>query len=261
MPVCAVHLLSLSTPLSHFLRTLRASALSPLTTARVVRWIITPNTYSVSALLHPPHPWHLLLILPSSSPLLPPALESQLLAHHVVTVGVPSRILTDYHHRNKSLLHPDNADQIPPLTGSLDAPRLAPSAQTLELSPDLKSWVQDFASTSAGQGPVSMLNLLAFHSAKAKESYLVYGKAFAERIGARRGGNAKLVGHVIEEGKQRGWDEFALAHYPSIRHFEDMLASEDYQEVNLKYRVPSLKDTCILCTSEVDLPEIGEARL
>jgi hypothetical protein len=26
-------------------------------------------------------------------------------------------------------------------------------------------------------------------------------------------------------------------HYPSIRHFCDMLAAEDYQEVNRKYRL------------------------
>jgi len=60
---------------------------------------------------------------------------------------------------------------------------------------------------------------------------------------------------VISEGQERGeWDEIALAHYPSILHFADMLASEDYQEVNQKYRVGSLRDTCILCTSELDLP-------
>ena len=93
-----------------------------------------------------------------------------------------------------------------------------------------------------------MLNLLAFAEGK-KADYLQYGKAFAESIGSRRGGNAKIVGNVI--GKKDGWDEMALAHYPSILHFADMLASEDYQEVNHKYRVGSLRDTCILCTSEL----------
>ena len=51
----------------------------------------------------------------------------------------------------------------------------------------------------------------------------------------------------------------ALAHYPSIKHFEDMLASEDYQAVNQKFRVPALKDTCILCTCELGL-DVGEGR-
>jgi hypothetical protein len=49
----------------------------------------------------------------------------------------------------------------------------------------------------------------------------------------------------------------ALAYYPSIWHFADMLASEDYQSVNQKYRVQSLKDTFILCTSEVGLDQLG----
>jgi hypothetical protein len=53
------------------------------------------------------------------------------------------------------------------------------------------------------------------------------------------------------------WDEMALAHYPSLQYFADMLASEDYQAVNRKWRVPSLRDTLILCTSELGLDELG----
>ena len=103
---------------------------------------------------------------------------------------------------------------------------------------------------------MSMLNLLAFLPDK-HDSYLTYGKAFAESIGSKRGGNAKLVGNIVDPNQKKGegWDEFALAHYPSIMHFADMLASEDYQAVNLKYRVPSLRDTCILCTSEIEIEE------
>lgn len=106
-----------------------------------------------------------------------------------------------------------------------------------------------------------------------KDSYLVYGKAFAETIGARRGGNAKLVGNIVPSPGSRKstspttasagaadgnnkWDEFALASYPSILHFADMLASEDYQSVNLKYRVPALQDTLILCTSELEIERL-----
>jgi hypothetical protein len=40
-----------------------------------------------------------------------------------------------------------------------------------------------------------------------------------------------------------------------------MLASEDYQEVNHKHRVGSLRDTCILMTSEIAIQElVGEGR-
>merc|ERR1711977_335974 len=97
-----------------------------------------------------------------------------------------------------------------------------------------------------------MLNLLSFKP-DMKESYMKYGKAFAETIGSKRGGNAKLVGNLIDTKDQPGqWHEFALAHYPSLLHFADMLASEDYQAVNQKHRVGALADTCILCTSELD---------
>lgn len=98
-----------------------------------------------------------------------------------------------------------------------------------------------------------------------QEEYLKYGKSFAESIGKRRGGTAKIVGKVVADPNEKSrerqdvleWDEIALAHYPSIRHFADMIASEDYQEVNHKHRVGSLKDTCILMTSELDLPDVA----
>lgn len=103
-----------------------------------------------------------------------------------------------------------------------------------------------------------MLNLLSFKPDQ-KPSYLKYGAAFAKTIGANRGGVAKLVGNIVRESKEEKegeWHEFALAHYPSLLHFADMLASEDYQSVNEKYRVPSLGDTCILCTSELEIEKV-----
>ncbi|KAK5178264.1 hypothetical protein LTR16_010830, partial [Cryomyces antarcticus] len=189
------------------------------------------------------------------------------------------------------LLHPAPAS-IPPLTGSLERPRVAASAQKLEYTAELARWIRDCRLP----GPVSMLNLLAFRAGDAaKASYLRYGAAFAADVGARRGGVAKIVGGVVDEagvaagkagdggegeGAREGteaeaqdktrpseWDEIAIAHYPSLWHFADMAASEDYQAVNHKYRVDSLRDTCILCTSELALPlpegagEGGKAKL
>jgi len=150
---------------------------------------------------------------------------------------------------------------VPELTGSLDKPKINDdSAQHLELSPELRNWIEDF-STEEGKGAVSMLNLLAFKPGL-KSEYLKYGAEFAKSVGKRRGGNAKIVGSVIHDQKGdsedygEGWDEIALAHYPSILHFADMLASEDYQEVNHRYRVGSLRDTLILCTSELALGKV-----
>jgi hypothetical protein len=175
-----------------------------------------------------------------------------------VTAGIPSRLLADFTGRNGKLLHP-NSSSVPALSGTLDKPRIANSAQGLELSPELMSWIQNFSTSSdvEGKGAVSMLNLLSFKPGM-KDSYLEYGKAFAETIGSKRGGNAKIVGSVVDVdgSKESGWDEIALAHYPSILHFADMLASEDYQEVNHKFRLPALRDTFILCTSEITVEEI-----
>lgn len=98
-----------------------------------------------------------------------------------------------------------------------------------------------------------MLNLLAFNPhPNAKSEYQKYGAEFAKSAGKRHGGTAKIVGNVIKgQGKEEGWDEIALAHYPSLGHFAAMLGSEDYQDANQKYRLGALKDTCILCTMEI----------
>jgi uncharacterized protein (DUF1330 family) len=147
------------------------------------------------------------------------------------------------------------------------------SSQDLSLSAELDAWIDSFvhssSSSKVGKGAVSMFNLLAFHPGE-KDSYLKYGAAFAKSIGSRHGGNAKIVGNVIgvngKGGREEGeWDEIALAHYPSIAHFRDMLASAEYQGVNHRYRVGSLRDTCILMTSEIAVEEMvgaeGRARL
>ena len=253
MPACILHLVSLSSsiPPSRFLSALSQSSLKPLIVAKVIRWIITPTQLSVSALLRPKSPWDLFIVTEGPSPL-PSDLKAMLADYWSIAAGVPSRLVHGFSDRNEGILHPPPTS-VPALTGSLSKPRVASSAQGLEFTEDLHQWIESF-SKSYGRGAVSMLNLLAFNHGM-KDEYLKYGKAFAESIGTRRGGNAKIVGNVID--KAQGWDEIAVAHYPSITHFADMLASHDYQEVNHKHRIPSLKDTCILCTSEIALEDIG----
>lgn len=49
-----------------------------------------------------------------------------------------------------------------------------------------------------------MLNLLSFIPNK-KQNYLRYDAAFAERVGIRHGGVAKIVGNVVSgQGKEEG---------------------------------------------------------
>ncbi|KAJ9606155.1 hypothetical protein H2200_009116 [Cladophialophora chaetospira] len=265
MPLATIHLLALnsSTTLPSFLTLLKDAipASKTLTVSKVVCWIITPQTIDANRLLRPKKPWDLLVIVLGDDPL-PESLKAKVADHWTCVAGIPSRLTTTFEKRNAELLHPKPSD-IPDLTGSLDNPRVGSTSQTLELSGELQSWITTFKSTRAGSSPLSMLNLLAFKEGK-KESYLKYGAAFADSIGIRRGGVAKLVGNVTSQSASElsggKWNEFALASYPSILHFADMLASEDYQAVNLKHRVPSLQDTLILCTSEIEIEELGKER-
>ena len=87
--------------------------------------------------------------------------------------------------KNTKLLYPEQG-AVPPLSDALEKPRVAASAQGLELSGELRDRIREF-STREGREAVSMLNFLAFKPGM-KGSYLEYGKAFAEPIGSRRGG-------------------------------------------------------------------------
>jgi hypothetical protein len=272
MPLCTLHLLALHSttpnPLSTFISTLKSSNVKPLVISRVIRWIILPSKLSTEHLLARNIAWDLLLIVPSADPL--PSDLATLAQHHwSVTAGVPSRLTADFASANEKLLHPALAS-VPALSPQ-GAKKTTASSQDLELSGELNAWIDAFVRSGGrqGQGAVSMFNLLAFNPGM-KAEYLKYGAAFAKSIGARHGGNAKIVGNVTAvngqgvTGSEKGgdaWDEIALAHYPSIAHFRDMLSSDDYQEVNHRHRVGSLRDTCILMTSEIAIEEmLGEGR-
>jgi hypothetical protein len=278
MPLCTLHLLSLHPttpdPILTFLSTLKSTNLSPLVISRVIRWIILPSKISTSHLLAQNTHWDLLLILPNTSPL---STDLQNLIHHhwTVTAGVPSRLIHNFPSKNNKLLHPDPSS-VPKLSEN-GAKKTTSSSQSLELSDELNNWINTFitSGTKEANGAVSMFNLLAFNPGL-KSEYLKYGAAFSESIGSKHGGNAKVVGNVTHvngspstrssdssvgmNGEVGGgtddWDEIALAHYPSIGHFRDMLVSESYQQVNKRHRVPSLRDTCILMTSEVAVEEV-----
>jgi hypothetical protein len=284
MPLCTLHLLALHpttpNPLSTFLSTLKSSNLNPIIISRVIRWIILPTRISIENLLAQNIHWDLFLVIPSTEAL-PPQLGRLVQHHWHITAGVPSRLLADFSAKNKKLLHPDPAS-VPKLSaGTQTSTPTATSSQNLELSAGLEAWIQDFTRDGASEakGAVSMFNLLAFKPGM-KGEYLKYGAAFAASIGSRHGGDAKIVGNVVAppspvssqsqglgaatDASNDGWDEIALAHYPSILHFRDMLLSGDYQEVNHRHRVGSLRDTAILMTSEIGVEEVmrgGGARL
>lgn len=282
MPLATIHLLGLAeaASLPTLVKHIVDSSVKPLVISKPIRWIIRPENIDPSSLLDPR--WDCLLILEqnqkskefishlfSAQPYAPTPdrnVSFSIKHHWTTTVGIPSRLTKDFQTKiNPSLLHPDSWS-IPQLTGSLNDPLLNSTSQDLSLSSDLQSWIGKDDKALPVRGAVSMLNLLSFKK-DMKDSYLKYGAAFAKTIGAKRGGNAKLVGNIVrdQKGEAEGvWHEFALAHYPSLLHFADMLASKDYQEVNQEFRVPALGDTCILCTSELEIEsmmkDIGQGK-
>lgn len=215
-----------------------------------------------------------------------------------ITIGIPSRLTEGFKEKNRGLLKSKQGDG--PKCRKIREVDARGRAGELGLSPGLKSWCEEWVEGRGGgvqggekeevrRGAVSMFNLLAFKQGM-KESYLQYGKHFAEHVGSKHGGVAKLVGGVVREtgvgghvhsntdtantpkangnttsGKDTGaweegqwddalgWDEFAIAQYPSLGHFVDMLGDEAYQGVNTRWRVPALRDTAILMTSEIGI--------
>jgi hypothetical protein len=252
MPGLTLHLLALapSTTAESFLRQLRQSSAVKVILASRPRHIVIPPTLIDSDPLTTTQ-WDLLVLLQPSSATkdalesLPPNLQPLVEQEYRLAVGIPSKLLSNYDDRDKSL---KRAASSVPLTGSLTNARQKSSSKNLELSPDLLAFMDTLTRTH--DGPVTMLNLLHFHHPNGKKSYYQYGQAFIP-VAGKRGGNAKLVGNVIRPAStaqvdSRGsvdrpetdwWNEISLVHYPSIRHFCDMLAGEDYQAINEKYRL------------------------
>lgn len=263
MPLASLYLISLqpATPLSSFVTLLHTSLpgtpqSQPLLIARPIRWIIEPwihlPTSAQAAALEALTlvQWDIFLILPTLTDPLPAQLLQHVRTLYSLRVGIPSKIAADFKTRNMDLLHPA-PNSIPELTGSLEKVQVSPTSKDLKLTAEISQWL---ASPTAPKTAPCMLNFLSFHPGK-QESYKAYGQAFASDVGIRRGGIAKIVGSVPHKDSKKEeclWDEIAVAHYPTVWHFADMVASEDYQEVNARYRVGAIRGTAILCCNELD---------
>ncbi|KAJ5661972.1 uncharacterized protein N7477_009588 [Penicillium maclennaniae] len=264
MPVCNLFLLQLakSTDAHSFLQQLKQTPnLQVIVASRPRHVVIHPNILDNEILTKTP--WDLLVLLQSSNPTPFSHLSQHITKTYKLPTGIPSKLLSDYSTRSESLK--SQASSVP-LTGSLDKILHSGSkstSQNLEVSPSLLEFMTRLEKTH--KGPVTMLNLLHFHHPDGKKSYYQYGQAFIP-VAGKRGGNAKLVGNVVpapagHEDHSRGdrkkteewWNEISIVHYPSIRHFCDMLAGEDYQAINEKYRLSALHDTFLLCTTEFDV--------
>ncbi|PNS14606.1 hypothetical protein CAC42_1628 [Sphaceloma murrayae] len=256
MPLLDLHLIALAPGANakgfvHELSKVR-DALEVVLTASPHHWVIRPALHDTEDLGG--RCWDVMLLTGRSTTHLDqiPTLKDSIGASYTIKVGVPRQIYAQYSQTNSRLL--SEASSVP-LTGSLNE-ALDPEpqdSQNLELSKDLRDFMEAFTRERGHGQPVTMLNLLSFQEGH-QEQYATYGQHFQD-AGGRRGGNAKLVGSVIRDGKPvkhgEWWNEVAIVHYPSIRHFCDMAAGSDYQDINRKYRLPSLRDTILLCTTEI----------
>lgn len=204
MSTLTVCLVSLSPQLSHseFLSILRNFSITPIISARVIQWIITP-TFSPHLLAHT---WDFLLIFQPPTLILPQTLTSLVSKTFYIRLHVPETLLANFATKNNEVLH---AKAIPGLY-NLDKPLIATSTQRVELTPALLAFAR---SELCPKGPVSMLNFVSFHPfVQAKTSYAAYIEAFKAGVGAKRGGEVKIIGETDGLGE---WDEVVLAQYVS----------------------------------------------
>ena len=82
-----------------------------------------------------------------------------------------------------------------------------------------------------GEGPVTMLNLLAFKPDGGRERYLEYGAAVAPLL-------EKAGGHLVFQGPaspallgDHSWDLVLLVEYPTRQAFLEMIQSPEYQAI------------------------------
>ncbi|TIA50062.1 hypothetical protein D6C79_03251 [Aureobasidium pullulans] len=242
MPLLNFHLLNLKDNLQPhtFLSNLHeADPSTKVIVASKPRHFVVKATTQDASILN--KPWDLMLLLQGPNASLPSSLEKHISSSYSLPVGIPSKLLSTYPEKNARLIKEAPSAG---LTGSLENPKMPDSSQKLELSPELLKFMEELMKEH--DGPVTMLNLLKF-KAGGKESYYQYGQHFI-KVAGKRGGDAKIVGNVVS--KDSDWNEISIVHYPSIKHFCDMLAGEDYQAINDEFRLPALEDTLLVCTTE-----------
>ncbi|RMJ25344.1 hypothetical protein PHISP_03786 [Aspergillus sp. HF37] len=268
MPALTLHLFALSPGADpkDFVRKIQQSGIKVVVASRPRHTVVRPTSLDANPLTS--QQWDLLALLQTpdnAAPRLPTDLQHAVRNEYKVAAGIPSKLLASYPERDEKLKQ--EASSVP-MTGSLDAARGKPSSQSLEISPELLAFMDELTGKHGYDGPVTMLNLLHFHPG-GKQNYYQYGQAFVP-VAGKRGGSAKLVGNVVkpaaDNADSRGnvdrsesdwWNEISIVHYPSIRHFCDMLAGDDYQAINERYRLSALRDTFLLCTTEFDLENVS----
>lgn len=249
MPLLTLHFCRLNTftPVAAFIQELQQHPdVEVIIASRPRNTIIKPSSLDTDPLSKR---YDIVLLLRTPNATLPSNLRGHVWYEYKINVGVPGKLLDSYPDRNAKLT---NESAEAELTGALE------KRGKEVLDPALYEFIGKLTK-GYGDKPVTMVNLLRFKDGKA-EQYAQYGKEL-EPIIHKRGGDAKIVGKVVHhksngfadpgddpKGSKAGewWDEVSLVHYPSISHFGDMLAGEDYQDVNRRLREPVSNVWCVL---------------
>ena len=101
---------------------------------------------------------------------------------------------------------------------------------------------------SGYEGPVAMVNLLAF---KDKNSYLRY-VAGVEKIGGKFGLKLLFWGDVVTTviGKDVGFQTIAIMEYPSLQTFIEFASSKKYAAIK-KHRIEGLESQFLVATKQL----------
>lgn len=88
-----------------------------------------------------------------------------------------------------------------------------------------------FTGRAREEGPLVMLNLLAFEPEGGRERYEEYGEAVAPLL-EKAGGRIVFLGEPASPLLGGGsWDLVALVEYPSRQAFLDMIGSAEYEAI------------------------------
>lgn len=106
----------------------------------------------------------------------------------------------------------------------------------------------------ADEGPVTMLNLLAFKPDGGWESYARYAREVQPMLEARQAKATHIAqgAELIIGGDADRWDVVLLVQYPSRAAFLDMITSEEYQAIQ-HFRSEALERSVLLATDPIEM--------
>ena len=124
-----------------------------------------------------------------------------------------------------------------------------------QLTPEPPS-EEGFADVSGrlDEGPVTMLNLLAFKpdGERHYETYAREVQAHLDAVGAKALYAGKAAAFVVGDGPQPWWDAIVVVEYPTPAAFVTMVTGESYADVHV-HRANALEHAELVATNGWDI--------